>query len=113
MAAGSGVADRGLDASLRLQGGRPDRGAARLRHRHGRLPVRRAARHPDPPAGLLGRQPEVGDDISHDGLRFDVLEVDGSRIDRIAVTFEQRRDQKDRDVAERDELEAELFDADN
>jgi putative hemolysin len=63
--------------------------------------------------GLLGRQPEVGDDISHDGLRFDVLEVDGSRIDRIAVTFEQRRDQKDRDVAERDELEAELFDADN
>jgi putative hemolysin len=63
--------------------------------------------------GLLGRQPEVGDDISHDGLRFDVLEVDGSRIDKIAVTFEQRRDQKDRDVAERDELEADLFDADN
>jgi len=28
------------------------------------------------------------------------------------VTFEQRRDQKDRDVAERDDLEAELFDAD-
>ena len=63
--------------------------------------------------GLLGRQPEVGDDISHDGLRFDVLEVEGSRINKIAVTFEQRRDQKDRDGAERDELEAELFDADN
>jgi CBS domain containing-hemolysin-like protein len=63
--------------------------------------------------GLLGRQPEVGDDISHDGLRFDVLEVDGSRINKIAVTFEQRRDQKDRDANERDELEAELFDADN
>ena len=63
--------------------------------------------------GLLGRQPEVGDDISHDGLRFDVLEVDGSRINKIAVTFEQRRDQKDRDASERDELEAELFDADN
>jgi len=63
--------------------------------------------------GLLGRQPEVGDDISHDGMRFDVLEVDGSRINKIAVTFEQRRDQKDRDEAERDELEAELFDADN
>src|SRR4051812_20284648 len=60
--------------------------------------------------GVLGRQPEVGDDISHDGLRFDVLEVEGSRINKIAVTFEQRRDQKDRDVAERDELEAELFD---
>ena len=63
--------------------------------------------------GLLGRQPEVGDDISHDGLRFDVLEVDGSRINKIAVTFEQRRDQKGRDEAERDDLEAELFDADN
>jgi putative hemolysin len=63
--------------------------------------------------GLLGRQPEVGDDISHDGMRFDVLEVEGSRINKLAVTFEQRRDQKDRDGAERDELEAELFDADN
>jgi putative hemolysin len=63
--------------------------------------------------GLLGRQPEVGDDISHDGMRFDVLEVEGSRINKIAVTFEHRRDQKDRDEAERDELEAELFDADN
>jgi putative hemolysin len=63
--------------------------------------------------GLLGRQPEVGDDISHDGMRFDVLEVEGSRINKIAVTFEHRRDQKDRDESERDELEAELFDADN
>jgi putative hemolysin len=63
--------------------------------------------------GLLGRQPEVGDDISHDGMRFDVLEVEGSRINKIAVTFEHRRDQKGRDEAERDELEAELFDADN
>jgi CBS domain containing-hemolysin-like protein len=62
--------------------------------------------------GLLGRQPEVGDDISHDGMRFDVLEVEGSRINKLAVTFEQRRDQKDRDEEERDELEAELFDAD-
>jgi CBS domain containing-hemolysin-like protein len=63
--------------------------------------------------GLLGRAPEVGDDVSHDGLRFDVLEVDGSRIEKIAVTFEQRRDQRDRDDAERDELEAELFDSEN
>jgi CBS domain containing-hemolysin-like protein len=62
--------------------------------------------------GLLGRQPEVGDDISHDGMRFDVLEVAGSRIDKLAVTFEQRRDQRDRDEVERDELEAELFDPD-
>jgi putative hemolysin len=63
--------------------------------------------------GLLGRQPEVGDDISHDGLRFDVLEVEGSRINKMGVTFEQRRDQKDRDGVERDELEAELFDPDS
>jgi putative hemolysin len=63
--------------------------------------------------GLLGRQPEVGDDISHDGMRFDVLEVEGSRINKLAVTFEHRRDQKGRDDSERDELEAELFDADN
>jgi CBS domain containing-hemolysin-like protein len=62
--------------------------------------------------GLLGRQPEVGDDVSHDGMRFDVLEVDGSRIEKIAVTFELRRDQREHDESERDELEAELSDAD-
>ena len=62
--------------------------------------------------GLLGRQPEVGDDVSHDGMRFDVLEVEGSRINKLAVTFEQRRDQRGRDDIERDELEADLFDPD-
>jgi CBS domain containing-hemolysin-like protein len=62
--------------------------------------------------GLLGRAPEVGDDVSHDGLRFDVLEVEGSRINRLAVTFEQRREQKERDDVERDALEADLFDPD-
>jgi CBS domain containing-hemolysin-like protein len=62
--------------------------------------------------GLLGRQPEVGDDISHDGMRFDVLEVEGSRINKLAVTFEQRRDQRDRDELEREAAEADLFDAD-
>src|SRR2546423_4844588 len=63
--------------------------------------------------GLLGRQPEVGDDISHDGMRFDVLEVGGSRIEKIAVPFERRRDQRGRDESERDELESDLFDADS
>jgi len=63
--------------------------------------------------GRLGRQPEVGDDVMHDGLRFDVLEVEGSRINKLAVTFERRREQKDRDEIEGEELEAELFDADN
>jgi CBS domain containing-hemolysin-like protein len=59
--------------------------------------------------GLLGRQPEVGDDVSHDGMRFDVLEVDGSRIEKLAVTFEQRRDQRDHDEAEREKLETDLL----
>jgi putative hemolysin len=37
--------------------------------------------------GLLGRAPEQGDEVSHDGLVFRVDEVDGSRIDRLTVTF--------------------------
>jgi CBS domain containing-hemolysin-like protein len=63
--------------------------------------------------GLLGRQPEAGVTITHDGMRFDVLEVEGSRILKLAVTFEQRREQRDRDDVEREALEAELFDADS
>ena len=63
--------------------------------------------------GLLGRQPEAGDTINHDGMRFDVLDVEGSRILKLAVTFEQRREQRDRDDVEREALEAELFDAEN
>jgi putative hemolysin len=37
--------------------------------------------------GQLGHAPEPGDDVSYDGMRFDVLEVEGNRIERIAVTF--------------------------
>jgi len=40
--------------------------------------------------GQLGRQPEPGDDVGSNGLRFDVLEVEGSRIERIAVEFVER-----------------------
>jgi CBS domain containing-hemolysin-like protein len=40
--------------------------------------------------GQLGRAPEPGDDVSHNGLRFDVLEVEGNRIERLAVTFLER-----------------------
>jgi putative hemolysin len=40
--------------------------------------------------GQLGRAPEPGDDISYDGMRFDVLEVEGNRIERVGVTFVQR-----------------------
>jgi magnesium and cobalt exporter, CNNM family len=37
--------------------------------------------------GELGRQPEVGDEVTVDGLRLRVLEVEGSRIGRIEVEF--------------------------
>jgi CBS domain containing-hemolysin-like protein len=37
--------------------------------------------------GLLGRAPEQGDAVDHDGLHLEVVEVEGSRIDRLAVTF--------------------------
>src|SRR5439155_19286767 len=40
--------------------------------------------------GQLGRAPSPGDDVSYDGIRFDVLEVEGSRIERIAVEFIER-----------------------
>jgi CBS domain containing-hemolysin-like protein len=40
--------------------------------------------------GQLGRAPEPGDDVAYDGLRFDVLEVDGNRIEQIGVTFVER-----------------------
>jgi putative hemolysin len=38
--------------------------------------------------GQLGRAPEPGDRVSFDGMRFEVLEVEGTRIDRLAVVFE-------------------------
>ena len=37
--------------------------------------------------GELGRAPEVGDTVRADGLRLEVLEIDGSRIMRIEVEF--------------------------
>jgi CBS domain containing-hemolysin-like protein len=58
--------------------------------------------------GQLGRAPEPGDDVSFDGMRFDVLEVEGNRIERIAVTFEQRPEPRRdpvEDYADEEELE--------
>ncbi len=58
--------------------------------------------------GQLGRGAERGDEVSYDGMRFDVLEVEGNRIERIAVTFlerPQRRDPGDLDLLDADELE--------
>ena len=49
--------------------------------------------------GQLGRAPEPGDEISHDGLVFRVEEVEGQRIDKLAVTFERRREERERGEA--------------
>jgi putative hemolysin len=40
--------------------------------------------------GQLGRAPEPGDTVAWNGLQFDVLEVEGSRIETMSVTFMQR-----------------------
>jgi putative hemolysin len=37
--------------------------------------------------GALGRAAERGDEVEHDGLRFQVVEVDGPRIERLEVEF--------------------------
>jgi CBS domain containing-hemolysin-like protein len=57
--------------------------------------------------GQLGRAPEPGDYVEHDGMRFDVLEVEGNRIERIAVTFLERPERRDEaaDYVDEDELE--------
>jgi putative hemolysin len=41
--------------------------------------------------GQLGRAPVPGDVVDHDGMHFEVLEVEGSRIDRLVVRFERPR----------------------
>jgi putative hemolysin len=50
--------------------------------------------------GLLGRAAEPGDSVDYDGVRFDVVEVEGQRIHRLAVTFEERRDRPKEVAAE-------------
>jgi len=37
--------------------------------------------------GELGRAAEKGDEVLHDGMRFEVLDVDGPRIERLEVEF--------------------------
>ena len=39
--------------------------------------------------GLLGRAPEVGDEVTNDGLVLRVVEVEGSRIQRLEVEFRE------------------------
>jgi putative hemolysin len=54
--------------------------------------------------GVLGRAAEVGDSMDFDGMRFDVVEVEGSRIQKLAVTFVERRQ---RPSSEEEEIAAE------
>ncbi len=49
--------------------------------------------------GELGRAPQPGDEVEHDGLRFSVVEVDGQRIERLEVEFVER-ELEDTDSAE-------------
>jgi CBS domain containing-hemolysin-like protein len=37
--------------------------------------------------GLLGRAAEAGDEVEYNGVRFRVLEIEGSRIEKIEVQF--------------------------
>ena len=53
--------------------------------------------------GLLGRAPEPGDEVEHDGCLFKVLEVEGSRIQRLEVELLPRppKDERTRSVSKR------------
>ncbi len=44
--------------------------------------------------GLLGRAPEVGDEMPTDGIVMRVLEVEGSRIQRLEVEFGEPREEQ-------------------
>ncbi len=45
--------------------------------------------------GELGRAPEQGDELVHDGLRFSVLEVEGPRIETLEVEFPERDSERE------------------
>jgi putative hemolysin len=40
--------------------------------------------------GQLGRAPQPGDEVLFDGVRFDVIDVDSNRIEKIGVNFMER-----------------------
>jgi putative hemolysin len=40
--------------------------------------------------GALGRAPEEGDEVAFEHVRFRVLEIEGSRINRLEIVFEER-----------------------
>jgi len=45
--------------------------------------------------GELGRAAEPRDEVSWDGMRFTVVDVEGSRIERLEVHFEKRREEEE------------------
>jgi putative hemolysin len=50
--------------------------------------------------GLLGRAPEPGDEAEWDGLRFRVLEVEGTRVEKLEVEWVQPPDRQEQHAAE-------------
>jgi putative hemolysin len=46
--------------------------------------------------GLIGRAPERGDEVEHDGTRFKVLDVEGSRIERLEVELVPHEPEEER-----------------
>jgi putative hemolysin len=55
--------------------------------------------------GLIGRAPEAGDMVEYDGARFNVLDVEGSRIEKLEIEFirptpEERAEAEQRAAAE-------------
>ena len=46
--------------------------------------------------GALGRAPEVGDEVTIDGLGLRVIEIEGSRIGRLEVEFHEALPEPDR-----------------
>ena len=45
--------------------------------------------------GLLGRAPEQGDEVVEDSLRFQVVELEGTRLERLEVEFLPRPEQEE------------------
>jgi len=46
--------------------------------------------------GMLGRAPEPGDEVEHDGILFKVLEVEGSRIERLEIELPPQEPNEER-----------------
>ena len=49
--------------------------------------------------GELGRAATPGDEVEHDGLRFEVVEVDGQRIEKLEVEFAEHQPEDEPELA--------------